>query len=111
MAKLIEDYYKIWENDLFTLEAVIVRSLWEDRVIKSFEKKLKITMQEISKRSKALILKNNILISMLFSGDKQVAKLNKYYRNINRPTNVLSFTSMQTKTQSKIFLGDGQWVY
>ena len=106
MAKLIEDYYKIWENDLFTLEAVIVRSLWEDRVIKSFEKKLKITMQEIYKRSKALILKNDILISMLFSGDKQVAKLNKYYRNINRPTNVLSFTSMRTNTESKIFLGD-----
>ena len=106
MTKLDEEYYKIWENHFYTLEATIVRSLWEDRVIKSFEKKIKKTLQQIFKCSKAKFSENNVLISILFSGDEQVAELNKYYRNINKPTNVLSFSSSQTNTKDKIFLGD-----
>ena len=106
MINLVEDYYIIWENDFYTIEATIVRSLWEDRVIKSFEKKLKKTLLQIFQSSKAVLLKNNILISILFSGDKQVAKLNKCFRNINRPTNVLSFPSTEINTKNKIFLGD-----
>ena len=36
---LVENYYKTWKNDFYTLEATIFRSLWEDKVIKIFEKK------------------------------------------------------------------------
>ena len=106
MIKLVEDYYKIWENDSYTIEANIVRSLWDDKVIKIFEKKLNKILLEIFKSSKPVFFKNNILISILFSGDGQVKELNKYYRNINKPTNVLSFPSKQINTKSKIFLGD-----
>ena len=106
MIKLVEDYYKIWDNDPYTVEATIVRPLWDDRVIKFFEIKLNKTLLEIFKSSKPVFLKNNILISILFSGDGQVTELNKYYRNINKPTNVLSFPSKQINTKSKIFLGD-----
>ena len=106
MTNLFEDYYKIWENDFYTLEATIVRSLWDDRVIEFFGRKLNKTLLEIFKSSKVTFFKKNILISILFSGDKQVAELNKYYRNINKPTNVLSFPSSQINTKSKIFLGD-----
>ena len=103
---MVEDYYKIWENESYTLEATIVKSLWEDRVIKSFEKKIKKTLQQIFDSSKFRFSKNNILLSILFSGDKQVAELNKYYRSINEPTNVLSFPSTQIKTKDKIFIGN-----
>ena len=106
MIKLVEDYYKIWENDSYTLEATIVRSLWDDSVITIFEKKIIKTLLDIFKSSKSVFLKNNILISILFSGDGQVTELNKYYRNINKPTNVLSFPYKQINTKSKIFLGD-----
>ena len=106
MTKLVNNYYKIWKNDSYTLEATIVRSLWEPRIIKSFEKKLKKILQEIFDGSKAKFLKNNILISILFSGDQQVAELNKYFRNINKPTNVLSFPSTQINAKDKFFLGD-----
>ena len=40
MNKLNQGYYKIWKNDFYTIEANIVRSLWEDKYIKSFEKRL-----------------------------------------------------------------------
>ena len=106
MTNLIEDYYKIWENDSYTLEATIVKSLWNDRVIQTFGKKLNKTVLEIFKSSESVSLQNNILISILFSGDKQVTKLNKYYRNINKPTNVLSFPSMQINSKNNLFLGD-----
>ena len=106
MIKLVEDYYKIWENDSYTLEATIVRSLWDDSVIHIFEKKLNTALLEIFKSSNAMFFKNNILISILFTGDKQVTELNQYYRNINKPTNVLSFPYKQINTKSKIFLGD-----
>ena len=106
MTKLVKDYYKIWENTRCTLEATIIKSLWDDKIIKSFEKNLNTTLLEIYKRSKAITLKNDVLISLLFSGDKEVKELNKYYRNINKPTNVLSFPSTQINTKNKIFLGD-----
>ena len=106
MTKLVDDNYKIWENEYYTLEATIVRSLWDDKVINNFEKKLKKSLPIIFDIQKTILLKNHILISILFSGDKQVAELNKYYRNINKPTNVLSFPSTTINTKSKIFLGD-----
>ena len=52
MTNLFEDYYKIWENDFYTLEATIVRSLWDDRVIEFFGRKLNKTLLEIFKSSK-----------------------------------------------------------
>ncbi|MDC0093555.1 rRNA maturation RNase YbeY [Alphaproteobacteria bacterium] len=106
MINLLEDYYKIWDNETFTLEATIARSFWDDRVIQTFESKLYKASSEVFKSSKAIFLKKKILISMLFAGDKQVTELNKHYRNINKPTNVLSFPSTQINTKSKIFLGD-----
>jgi probable rRNA maturation factor len=106
MINLAEDYYKIWDNETFILEATIVRSFWDDRVIQTFESKLHKASLEVLKSSKAIFLKKKISISLLFAGDKQVTELNKHYRNINKPTNVLSFPSTQINTKSKFFIGD-----
>ena len=89
MNKLNQGYYKIWKNDFYTIEANIVRSLWDYRFIKSFENRLNKIILEIFENSKNLLIENNILISILFTGDKKVAELNKYYRKIHKPTNVL----------------------
>ena len=106
MNKLIQDYYKIWKNDFYTIEANIVRSLWEDRFIKSFENRLNKIILEIFENSKNTFIVNNILISILFTGDKKVAELNYYYRKIHKPTNVLSFPSKEINNSNEIFLGD-----
>jgi hypothetical protein len=78
MNKLNQDYYKIWKNDCYTIEANIVRSLWDDRFIKSFENRLNKIILEIFENSKNILVENNILISILFTGDKKVAELNNY---------------------------------
>ena len=106
MNKLIQDYYKIWKNDTYTIEANIVRSLWDDRFIKSFENRLNKIILEIFENSKNILIENNILISILFTGDKKVAELNKYYRKIYKPTNVLSFPSKEINNSNEMFLGD-----
>jgi probable rRNA maturation factor len=106
MNKLNQGYYKIWKNDFYTIEANIVRSLWEDKYIKSFEKRLNKIILEIFENSKNTLLENNILISILFTGDKKVAELNNYYRKIHKPTNVLSFPSKEINNRNEIFLGD-----
>ena len=106
MNKLNQGYYKIWKNDFYTIEANIVRSLWEDKYIKSFEKRLNKIIFEIFENSKNNLLENNILISILFTGDKKVAGLNNYYRRIHKPTNVLSFPSKEINNRNEIFLGD-----
>ena len=64
MNKLNQGYYKIWKNDFYTIEANIVRSLWEDKYIKSFEKRLNKIILEIFENSKNNLLENNILISI-----------------------------------------------
>ena len=40
MNKINQDYYKILKSDFYTIEANIDRSLWENKFIKSFEKRL-----------------------------------------------------------------------
>ena len=44
----------------------------------------------------------------MFSTDKKVMQLNKHFRNINKPTNVLSFPSLTNSTTKfkEVFLGD-----
>ena len=106
MTKLIEEYHKIWKNNFYTLEAIIIKSLWEDRVIKKFEKKLNKTLLQILDTPRATFSKNNVSISILFSGDTQVCELNQGFRNIKKPTNVLSFPSKKIKNNNDFFLGD-----
>ena len=74
MNKFNQNYYKIWKSDFYTIEANIDRSLWENKFIKIFEKRLKKIILVIFENSKNTLSVNNILISLLFTGDKKVAE-------------------------------------
>ena len=51
--------------------------------------------------------KSKILLSIFFSGDKEMKRLNSHYRNINNSTNILSFPVLKENNNSiKNFLGD-----
>ena len=102
---LTEDYHKNWKHDHYSVEAIIDRSLWEDSLIENFGKKLSPTLNEIFKETKFMGPKNYIL-SIFFSGEKKIIKLNKSYRNINKTTNVLSFPYLTKNSKNENFLGD-----
>ena len=115
MAEL-KKIYKIWETEYYFIEAVLENIWWENIINKSFEKKLKLIVEQIIKNNKVLGFKNKFSISILFTGDKKINQLNKKFRKINSPTNVLSFPSMpidintnnvfDLDCNSSIFLGN-----
>ena len=108
MKKESKDIYKVWKNNTFTIELNIDGTLWTKDLVNSFEKQLFKILNEFSKRVDNFNPEKKNLISVMFSTDKKVMQLNKQFRNINKPTNVLSFPSL-TNYGSKfkeVFLGD-----
>ncbi len=56
-----------------------------------------------------LNLNDNISVSVIFVGDKKIREINRDYRNIDRPTDVISFALADNKTENDYFaeeLGD-----
>ena len=108
MKKESIDIHKVWKNNTFTIELNIDGNLWTHDLVNSFEKQLLNILNEFSKRVDNFNPEKKNLISVMFSTDKKVMQLNKQFRNINKPTNVLSFPSLTNpKTKFKeVFLGD-----
>ena len=94
MKKESIDIYKVWKNKTFTIEFNIDGTLWTKDLVNSFEKQLLNILNEFSKRVDNFNPEKKNLISVMFSTDKKVMQLNKKFRNINKPTNVLSFPSL-----------------
>ena len=108
MKKESIDIYKVWKNKNFTIEFNIDGTLWTQDLVNSFEKQLLNILNEFSKRVDNFNPEKKNLISVMFSTDKKVMQLNKQFRNINKPTNVLSFPSLTNSTTKfkEVFLGD-----
>jgi len=108
MKKEPIDIYKVWKNKTFTIEFNIDGTLWTKDLVNSFEKQLINILNEFSKRVDNFNPEKKFLISVMFSTDKKVMQLNKRFRNINKPTNVLSFPSLTNYTSKfkEVFLGD-----
>ena len=90
----LKKIYKMWKTESYFIEAVVENIWWEKIINKSFEKKLNLIVEQIIKDDRFLALKKNFSISILFTGDKTINQLNKKFRKINSPTNVLSFPSL-----------------
>ena len=100
-----KDSHKIWKNDMLSVEAIIDESLWDKQLINDFQKNLNKILSEIYKKSDLIKTNKKNYVSVSFSGDKKIIELNKRFRKINLPTNVLSFPSSIQKN-NKTFLGD-----
>ncbi|MGY9060565.1 MAG: rRNA maturation RNase YbeY [Candidatus Puniceispirillales bacterium] len=96
----------MWKTESYLIEAVVENIWWEKIINKSFEKKLNLIVEQIIKDNRFLALKKKFSISILFTGDKKINQLNKKFRKINSPTNILSFPSMPTNINTNNFLGD-----
>ena len=50
---------------------------------------------------------HKIFLTLLLSNNKKIKKLNKQFRNLNKPTDILSFpTKKMTKLEKNYYLGD-----
>ena len=100
-----KDSHKIWKNDMLSVEAIIDESLWDKQLINDFQKNLNKILSEIYKKSDLINSNKKNYVSISFAGDKKIIELNKRFRKINLPTNVLSFPSLIQKNNTN-FLGD-----
>ena len=100
-----KDSHKIWKNDMLSVEAIIDESLWDKQLINDFQKNLNKILSEIYKKSDLINTNKKNYVSVSFAGDKKIIELNKRFRKINLPTNVLSFPSFINKN-NEFFLGD-----
>ena len=84
---VLKKKYKIWETEYYFIEAVVENIWWEKIINKSFEKKLNLIVEQIIKDNKFLALKKKFSISILFTGDKKINQLRKYFEGISRDEN------------------------
>ena len=79
---------KAWSNRLKNTD------LFFKKICKVFPKKYQFSKKKVS-------------FSLLLSNNKNIKKLNKNFRNKNKPTDILSFPfNKKTKISSKTYLGD-----
>ena len=70
------------------------KKIFFNKVCKAFPKRYKFSKKKVS-------------LSILLSNNKKIKKLNKNFRNKNKPTDILSFpTSEKNKIKKKTYIGD-----
>ena len=70
------------------------KNFFFDKICKSFPQKYKFKKKKIS-------------LSLLLSNNKSIKKINKYFRNKNKPTDVLSFPlNTKSKIKKRTYIGD-----
>ena len=70
------------------------KDIFFNRICRSFPKKYKFMNKKVN-------------FSLLLSNNKNIQKLNKVFRNKNKPTDILSFpTSKKIKIKKEIYIGD-----
>jgi probable rRNA maturation factor len=70
------------------------KDIFFNRICRSFPKKYKFINKKIN-------------FSLLLSNNKNIKKLNKVFRNKNKPTDILSFpTSKKIRIKKEIYIGD-----
>ena len=75
-------------------------------------KKFDLIMHNVKKYTNSYLKKKKLNFSILLTNDAEIKEINNKYRNLNKPTNVLSFQSMINKniyfknTEQEIHLGE-----
>ena len=72
--------YRIWNYENFVIESTITQSLWDEILINDFHEKLNKVLYEINEQISLSSNNSKTLISISFSGDKKIMKLNSCFR-------------------------------
>ena len=80
MIQMYKDSHMIWKNEIYTIESIIDKTLWDRQLINNFKKHLSQILNEIHKISYSINANKKIYVSLSFAGDKKITKLNDFYR-------------------------------
>ena len=109
---MISEKVSLYKNKTFTLEFKFkhldfYNEIYYLRKIKIFD----LMFLCIKKYTKSYFKKKKLNFSILLTNDSEIKEINYKYRNLNKPTNVLSFQSMINNnyfknTEEEIHLGE-----
>ena len=111
--RMASEKVSLYKNKKFTLEFKFKNldfysEIYYLRKIKIFD----LMLSNVKKYTNSFIKKNKLNFSILLTNDSEIKEINLKYRNLNMPTNVLSFKSMINKinyfknSEQEIHLGE-----
>ena len=108
--KMTSEKVSLYKNKNFTLEFKFKNLNFYNEIY--YLRKIKIFDLILFNVREYTNLKKNLNFSILLTNDAEIKEINRKYRNLNKPTNVLSFKSMIDKknyfkiTEKEIHLGE-----
>ena len=93
--RMISEKVSLYKNKKFTLEFKFkhldfYNEIYYLRKIKKFD----LMLSNVKKYTDSFLKKNKLNFSILLTNDAEIREINLKFRNLNKPTNVLSFKSM-----------------
>ena len=113
IKKMLSEKVSLYKNNNFTLEFKFkhldfYNEIYYLRKIKKFD----LIFLNVKKYTDTFLKKKRLNFSILLTNDAEIKKINLKYRNLNKPTNVLSFKTMIDNknyfknTEQEIHLGE-----
>ena len=113
IKKMISEKVSLYKNQKFTLEFKFKHfDFYNEIYYLRKTKKFDLILSKINKYINSYLKKKNLSFSILLTNDAEIKDINLKYRNLNKPTNVLSFKSMIDKnnyfknSEQEIYLGE-----
>ena len=111
--RMFSEKVSLYKNNRFTLEFKFkhfdfYNEIYYLRRIRKFD----LLFSNVKKYTSSFLKKKKLNFSVLLTNDEEIKEINFKYRNLNKPTNVLSFQSMIDKsnyfknTEKEIHLGE-----
>ena len=110
---MISEKVSLYKNKNFTLEFKFKHlNFYNEIYYLRKTRKFDLMLSHVKKYMDEILEKKNLNFSILLTNDAEIREINLKYRNLNKPTNVLSFQSMIDKnnyfknTEQEIHLGE-----
>ena len=111
--RMFSEKVSLYKNNRFTLEFKFkhldfYNEIYYLRKIKKFD----LIFSNVKRYANSILKKKKLNFSILLTNDAEIKEINLKYRNLNKPTNVLSFKTMIDKknyfknTEQEIHLGE-----
>ena len=113
IKKMLSEKVSLYKNNNFTLEFKFKHlDFYNEIYYLRKTKKFDLMLLKVNDYINSYLKKKNLSLSILLTNDAEIKDINFKYRNLNKPTNVLSFKSMIDEnnyfknSEQEVFLGE-----
>ena len=113
IKKMLSEKVSLYKNNNFTLEFKFKHlNFYNEIYYLRKTKKFDLMLLKVNDYINSYLKKKNLSLSILLTNDAEIKDINFKYRNLNKPTNVLSFKPMIDEnnyfkiSEQEVFLGE-----